>query len=367
MILFINIGLYDTIIHHASYNRENAKNYDKMDVFKYSLASYVHFYKWSKVIIYYQLSDAYISREQELQNFIEEEFKGFNLITRNYRNEKPSQWQETYELLDDNLVFYSCNHDHVFFDPDPTYIADILEDFKDNNELIILPWSHWQENLSHAWSSETYHHPLKELKILDKYLTYKVAFDINSISIINKRTYHYWWFTYDLPEQNFMRPDHPTDPIWHYGEYQSHTNIVPYREMGRHFDGYQHCAWKFLNRFCPVLEIPEGFFDYNIKINYSTKYIDGKTNINPLNDNLRIFSNSGSDFNMHKKYIPLFWKKRISEFVNNFSNSQFLDIDSIHKEIHVERVLNSWSGMSCRDLEIKKIVDSKILEYHNKI
>jgi hypothetical protein len=97
------------------------------------------------------------------------------------------------------------------------------------------------------------------------------------------------------------------------------------------------------------------------------RWNDSRAKSGNTNDNLRIFSNSGSDFNMHKKYIPLFWKKRISEFVNNFSNSQFLDIDSIHKEIHVERVLNSWSGMSCRDLEIKKIVDSKILEYHNKI
>ena len=187
MILFLNVGLFNQRLGPMQ-NREFAKNYDKIEVFKYSLSSLVYLYKWSKAIIYYQLGPEYADREKELQEYIETEFKDFNLTTRNYRNETPTQWKETFELFDENLIFYNCNHDHVFIDPDPSYFASVVKDFEHNQELISITWSHWPEYMSNSWSEDCYHLQVKDINVYDKYMTYKIPFDINSVNIINKNT-----------------------------------------------------------------------------------------------------------------------------------------------------------------------------------
>jgi len=362
MILFLNVGLFDQRL-GPIYNRDSAKNYDKVEVFKYSLSSYSKYYKWSKVIIYYQLGPEYAERDKEVYDYIVNEFKEYNLIVKNSRNHTPAEWRETFNLFDDNLILYNCNHDHVFIDPDPSYFSKIVDDFKNSEELISIAWSHWPENLANVWSNTQYHLQAQDIEFHDKYISYKIDCDINSLSVITKSLYYYWWFTHDLPERSFFRPDHFTDPIWHYGQFENHTKIVPYRELGRHFDAYQHCPWKYQNIYSAVLEIPEGFFDNNIKINYSSVYLEGKTNINPLNENLKLFSDHGSDFNMHKKFLPLFWTNRISYFKDDFNYFDQRTSDETLLNAYKQRVLNTWSGLPCEDKDIYDRLQIKIKEY----
>jgi hypothetical protein len=54
------------------------------------------------------------SRQQELEDFIKNEFKDFNLILEWQRNEYQNDWKQDYNLLDDNLIWFYCNHDHIF-------------------------------------------------------------------------------------------------------------------------------------------------------------------------------------------------------------------------------------------------------------
>jgi hypothetical protein len=356
MILFINVYITEESLTPNSQNRQNAKYSDKLDVFKYSLASLSNFYPWKKVIIYYKLDQHYIDRDQELVDFINEEFGEFDLSVRNSRNELQSQWQETYDLFDDNLIFYSCNHDHVMTESDPSYFFNLTEEFKDSEEHIAILYSHWQETISHPWQN-VYHYPTYNVNITDSHLSYDV-FDIASVYIITKKLYHHWWFTYNLPNIVFTRPDNFYNPIWHYGQFSNVKFIVPYREPGRHFDGYQHCGWKFTNNVCPVLEIPDGFFKNDIKINYSTKYIDGMTNIDPTNNELKIFSDQGTDYNYHKDFIPLFWKKRIKSFNDDFD----LASDEENRNIYVNRVVRTWDGLPCTDTNMALDILNKVYQ-----
>ena len=93
MILLFNVFITDT---HAKgvgayQNREMAKSFDKLDVYKYSLASLANVYPWKKVIINTKLDENYSGRREELNNFIREEFGKYDLLIRDYRNETPEE------------------------------------------------------------------------------------------------------------------------------------------------------------------------------------------------------------------------------------------------------------------------------------
>jgi hypothetical protein len=88
--------------------------------------------------------------------------------------------------------------------------------------------------------------------------------------------------------------------------------IIPYKEIARHFDGYFHQG--ITNNQVPSLDIPEGFFNNNIKIRYG--YDDRKegwVNINPKSEYYYAFDKSGTDYKFTLEELPLFWKHRISE------------------------------------------------------
>ena len=97
----------------------------------YSLASMAKAYPWKKAIIYYKLHEEYHDREQELIDFIRKEFEGTDLILRGTRNEYVSDWIDTYELLDDELIWFYCNHDHIYLD-NTDYLANYVSMFRKN-------------------------------------------------------------------------------------------------------------------------------------------------------------------------------------------------------------------------------------------
>jgi hypothetical protein len=320
MILYINVFItQEKIVNQGNVVRENAKYSNNLDIYKYMLASLSNFFPWKRVIINTKLDDYYESRREELNNFINQEFSQYDLIVRNTRNEYQNDWQNDYDLINDNLLLFLCNHDHIFTDPDPSYFASLVDKFKDSDDYIGIQFTAYPELGMFPWcpipwnSLENMNFELEE-----DYMSFKYPC-IHSAQVITKKVYHHWWFDYQLPNTIFGRPDWFTDHITAYHKYEDLKFIVPFRETTRHFDGYQHCTITFGNQVCPVLEIPDGFFENDIKINYSTNYINGKTNINPITNKLKIYAEDGFELNISKKYIPHFWKNKISEFKDDFS------------------------------------------------
>jgi len=312
MILFFNVFITDT---HAKgvaayQNREMAKNYDKLDIYKYSLASLSNIYPWKKVIISTKLDENYNCRREELNNFIKQEFGKYDLIIRDYRNETQEDWQKDVELLDDNLIWFSGNHDHVFIDNDYKYFSRFVNDFNNKTGLFALQYSHWPEFLYDPFFFG------KKAEFDGRYIKMFGQYH-HSLQIISKDLYKYYWFNFDLPkDQVWGRTDNFISDIFK-DEIEIYVSL---KEFCRHFDGYQHCALPYTNNIVPVLEIPDGFFQNNIRINYSQQYKQDYTNINPRAYSLKIYDKNGFDFWYSKKFIPPFWNGRIKEFINDFED-----------------------------------------------
>ena len=328
MILFFNVFITD--VHAkgvAAYqNREMAKSFDKLDIYKYSLASLANVYPWKKVIINTKLDENYSHRRDELNNFIKEEFGHYDLYIRDYRNETQEEWQKESENLNDNLIWYSGNHDHVYIDNDYEYLHESIELIKDLPGLFSMQFSHWPEFIFEPYA---YARPSQfstfSMQIIGKYH--------HSLQIISKELYNYYWFEHDLPkDQIWGRTDNFFSDIFS----EEILSFIPLRELCRHFDGYQHCPRQYQNDLVPVLEIPNGFFEKNIKINIGLQYKEGFTNCNPYNKNLQIFSKEGSDLWYSKDFIPKFWLSRISELHNEFSseaNNKFSNIEYVKRQL----------------------------------
>lgn len=304
------------------YDRGNLPNQDKLDIYMYSLASMAKAYPWKKAIIYYKLHEEYHDREQELIDFIRKEFEGTDLILRGTRNEYVSDWIDTYELLDDELIWFYCNHDHIYLD-NTDYLANYVSMFRKNysNTLSSIYFSHWPEMLCHAANGNS-----REVEGIDKVdgidiFKFSSNDRICSIQIITKKLYKHWWvdeWGSENTKNIFLpRSDH-AQSINTFKKLKQFEIFVPAKEICRHFDGYGHTIPRMTNEDCPALSIPDGFFQENIKISFSTKLDNnrkkGYTYLDPFANEYYAWSKLGTDYKWDKSDIPNFWNSRISNF-----------------------------------------------------
>lgn len=317
MILFVNtIITEDKAKFTLHYDRGNLCNNNKLDIFKYSLASLAIAYPWSKVIFKISLDDIYKPRQQELEDFIKEEFKDFNLILDWKRNEYQNDWKQSYELLDNNLIWYYCNHDHIFIDSTTTYLEELVESIKDE-QLCSVGFSHWPETIR-TIKQGLHPYPLTQIPVLNSYNINNnyVSVDSNnfdSIQIITKDLYYKWWFEGEFNHIKLPRPDFFGIGLAEIKPVPLHKTISPLKEICRHFDGYQHINPPITNNQCPAIDIPTGFFEKNIKIRYGyDDYKEGWVNINPKNPNYYAYDKSGTDYKFTLEDLPLIWRPRIS-------------------------------------------------------
>jgi hypothetical protein len=300
----------------SRYDRGNLKKSDKVDIYKYSIASLSKIYPWTKAIIYFTLDDDCKHREQELIEFINEEFSGTELIVRTNRNETVQDWIDTYELLDDELIWFYCNDDHIFLDNDLKYFQDYIDKFRQHKSksLCSIFFSHWPEMLR-LMATEGRDDDLEGIDAI--YTNSNVRVD--SIQIITRNLYKEWWVNGWLKTQLDLflpRADH-TKCIYHHKTMKPWSIYLPYREWCRHFDGYGHSRFKVSNNTCPALDIPEGFFENDIKI--SNQRNVGYTYLDVNNPNYYAHNVNGADYKWTEDQIPLFWKSRISEIQNDSS------------------------------------------------
>jgi hypothetical protein len=325
MILFCNTFITETkpSIGKGFVFRENLKLYSNFDIFKYSLASLAVAYPWSKVILKISLDEIYKSRQKELEDFINNEFNNFNLILEWKRDEYQNDWKQSYELLDDNLIWFYCNHDHIFFDSSTSYLEELVNTVKDE-DLFSLQFSHWSENVRTAKQGLNPHALLTpqkspNYKIHSNYISNETT-NFDSIQIITKDLYHKWWFEGEFNHIKLPRPDFFGIGLAEIKPIPLHKTISPLKEICRHFDGYQHVNPPITNNQCPAIDIPLGFFEKDIKIRYGyDDYKEGWTNINPKNPNYYAYDKSGTDYKFTLEDLPLIWKNRIS-FIDSNKN-----------------------------------------------
>ena len=377
-------------------DRGNLKTENKIDIAKYTLASLVKFYPWKRAIIKIQLDEDYYSKENEndLENFIKKEFEGIDLYYSNKRNLIQQDWIDTYSLINDDLIHYCCNHDHVALNDSIEYIEEIIQSIKDEykDEYVNLVFSHFSEFIRTVKCGHMDHHeyvPLnfnKEYKLEDKYASYS-GHCYDSVNIISKKLYKDWFLNGNWDDAlskfppNTFTSNHVElpriDGVGITSLYIIRNQIlfipileqkiiIPYKELARHFDGYAHQG--ITTNQAPALDIPEGFFSNNIKIRYG--YDDRKkgwVNINPKSKYYYAYDKSGTDYKFTLKEIPLFWKNRISE----------LDINpNINEEEMVQYRLKSILEMIYTDAHvypykyhpyIEKELENKILNEYLKL
>ena len=294
------------------YNRGLLPKQDKLDIYKYSLASMATAYPWSKVIIYYQLSDEYQAREGELLEFIDEIFPNVQTIVRSKRNEYIKDWVDTYELLDDDLIWFYCNHDHIFIES-TEYLEKYVNIFREkySNKKASIYFSHWPEMLCRPTSIE------KNGGLT--YAKWQTTDLVDSIQIITKQLYEEWWVRESWKEFNGENPYEVFFPrsdfnraLHQFKDVDAWEVFIPLKELCRHFDGYGHTLPIVTNSDCPSLAIPEGFFEKDIKIFLGKNKKPNYINFNPLSEHYSTDDINGADYKWTTEDIPRFWKDRIS-------------------------------------------------------
>lgn len=321
MILFVNVFITKNFA--TSYDRGRWGVQDRLDVFKYSLAS-MAVIPWTKVIIHCQLDECYKHRRGELDDYINKLFPG--AINYHTRIDKHSKWkaamEEVFAVQGDELVWFSCNDDHVFID----YDLDVLNACErrlnellasGNNPNVACYVSHWPEMLCHANYGMQYPvlHQTPHFFEVD-------WVNIDSIQIVSKAVLKHWWFTHEYGDDVFLIRSDGNMPgkgpeYIHINLDLSLRTVIPLRELARHFDGYSRPYMPGgsadINR-CTPLFVPHGFFENQIRVSFckETKK-DNSVHVNPVLANYSTVDPLGADCKLMLEDIPLFWRDKIAD------------------------------------------------------
>ena len=377
MILLVNVFLTDEVLNQDTYRYQRGyldypyqpNKYDKVDIFKYAMASY-SVIPFSKVLIYCKLDEKYKNREDDLREFIEKEFAGQKLELSFDRLEHQDDWQNIYReklvsgpgnpLPPNEPIWFCCNHDHIFMDYNLDILNEGVELLKIAGESASVYFSHWPELLHKASHPHNEKHGPTNLH--GNYLGFMLLNNNDSIQIITPELYKRWWFEEDygdafLPRSDYRLSDDQGNPIGYdirNGRRQMlhHYCYVPLRELCRHYDGYGHV--EINSNLCPAITIPPGFFENKIKIRYCwDDYRPDCVNINPTNQYYRVLDKNGVDYKWVMDDIPLFWKNRIvdidmPEYIRH--QQQEPDVEMMYIETHRnESVIDTASARMVMD------------------
>ena len=344
--------------------RGNLTQHSKLDVTKYSLASLAVAYPWKRAIINVEIAPEYSSQVdlQEFELYVKDLFKHTDLCFSTRRNLQQRDWINTYDLLNDDLILYLGNHDHIFVDSTNDYFIKLVDHVRENlssNPSIAI--SHWPENI--RWAKSGYielneHYPRQmnqQYVIGELSLQYSTAC-IDSLLVITKQTYKEW-FLEDVWGSGVTIPR--TEGIGQHSiltikssrgkSLSKQTMHVPYRELFRHFDGYMHQLID--NNTCPSLSIPHGFFDSSMKIRYGyDDYQIESVNINPQKANYYAYSVDGTDYKYTLETLPLFWKNKVAEIDKN---------EYIDEEVLIQHRLHSIITMMYSDSRYNPYIDEE--------
>jgi hypothetical protein len=321
------------------YDRGNLSTPNKLDILKYSLASYAVAYPWKRVILNLELDPDYISldKQQELKEFAFKVFKNTEILYSERRNITQEDWIKTYELINDDIIFYQGNHDHIFIDNSTSYLEELVKLKEIYKGKLTISTSHFPESIRTAKGCyiNLLEGEVKPSSFSDDYEiknnhVYRTGKIFDSLIIITREIFENWfiegdWNKVSIPHNIFpsgkleLARTEGTGIINIVGIKEiinspmiEQSIVVPFKELFRHFDGYYHQY--ITNNQCPAIDIPPGFFENDIKIRYGyDDYKEGWVNINPKNTYYYAYNKSGTDYKFTLKDLPLVWKNRISD------------------------------------------------------
>jgi hypothetical protein len=304
MILLINVKITSYGLSHYDRAAWLPKS-DRMDIFKYCLASYATMLPLiSKCEFYIELAPEFINRRDELEEYIKSLYPETKLSLNWHRHYYSHQWRTWCDntITDDNEpIWFAGNDDHIFIDSTLDVLSaglDLLQN--DRNPLSQLYYSHWPEQMRLA-----YHQ--KGTLSDDKNYIVRDWRTFDAITIMKGARWKQYWFGQDWGNLELYR----TDPLWHAGYKLTGPVYVPTKELVRHYDGYSHVG--DLSNITPPLFIPPGFFDSNMVIKIGFIERDNTcTNLNPASEWLYHFNKWGTDYRWLPNDLPLFWRNRIA-------------------------------------------------------
>jgi hypothetical protein len=390
-----NGGFWDK--QNVSYDRGNLSTPNKIDVVKYALSSTAKAYPWKRAIIKVELDSEFSSEKEkaDLEAFVREEFKDTELFFFNVRNKFQEDWIETYDLINDDFIYYQGNHDHIFFNASNEYLKSIVDEIRQDGDYKYktIVTSHWCEIIRAAkcgyikpyWLGGPPQHDQyyptqfhKNYNEKDNFVTFDgSAFD--SYNIITKDLYHNWFLEGDWNVLSVKKSIFPTgrlelprtEGVGIVGMNELKNTFLkvptpiqkmyaPYEEVFRHFDGHFH--QKISNDICPAIDIPVGYFEKQMKIRYGyDDYKEGWTNINPKNDHYYAFDKTGTDYKFTLNDLPYIWKDRIVEVDSNPNIS-----DEEMVQYRLKSILETIYNDSRYNQHINESIKDKILNQYLK-
>ena len=307
MFLYMNVYISDARL--TPINRGHLRKESRSDVFKYMLSSLACIDRITDGVVRVEFDEPYAKQFDAIVKHGHEVF-GNKVKFINKRATTSTEWQQHLavdmsHVPDNESVMFFCNDDHIFIDSnlDMLYTCiDAMESDPEPYKAVVL--SHWPEHLKVAKAS--FCTRLQEHK---DFITFYWGSD-DSYQVVNARLLRKWF--------DSRQPGHPgwlprSDcAFWNVQQYKA---WVPKKELVRHFDGYgpqNMCIGE-----APPLEIPEGFFTGNIRIDIGgDARRPGWTLFNP-DMPVKTTHTTGADYKWVEEDIPLFWQGKIAQIEYN--------------------------------------------------
>ena len=336
----------------------------KIDIFRYSLASYACL-NWSKVVVRVAGDDQ--SAIQALVPYIQDLFPNAEVaLTRSDTGSKYARALET-AGPGDPWVFFSPNNDHPFIHHDKQVFEPLLKAAETAEQNYGLPvsilFSHFTEAINSIKADKfLYGYTGDFCKILcEDESSYTVKYDhLSLLSLQIFRRNHLKKMMEIAGDRRVVR----TECLGQYNEYQVPTVvIIPKEECCRHYDAYMHTSFVVKDFITaskvPPLFIPDGFFEKKIRIRYGfDRYDQAYVNINPKSNNYIFDSPDGTDMGVTLDRLPAFWRTRIEAVVKG---PEFEDLLGNKNSQLALNVINPWREKSI--VEIRLAVIYRIVFY----
>ena len=312
MILFMNVKVTSKGI--SVYDRGMLKNYQRYQIFCYTLSS-LSVIPWSKVFLYIEVDETQVQFKDAVFNHARRLFPDAVIEPRQLAYQK--EWQkvvEDIEAINDELVLYSGNDDHVFIDSTLDAILGLeskMLQSLDNSHHVIGSCTHLPEVISDVVNRPSF--TLDDGFLVGRLPKGRDKTGLNFISmlLVSKAVLRSWWFSTDYGDSEIRRTDGtPASNCFVQCDFES-VCVVSLREIIRHFDAYSHNKVDIAN--CPPLTIPEGFFENNIILQYGGTPKSGVTLVDSLNPDNSAVAEDGADWQTTLDEIPLFWRDAVAE------------------------------------------------------
>jgi hypothetical protein len=309
MKVLFNVKITDVRMGYPYRRASWMPNPERMDVFKYCLASTAVFKPLvSKFIFCITLAPELTHRHAELEAYIQELFPADKLELIWQRCDYGRDWKRICDkYLDDpdEVVWLACNDDHIFIDTNLDMVESAVNWLDlDPDPNAVMYYSHWPEQMRMS------KHYNGELTSDGDFIRYNWETYDGIMMLKAGRLKKYW--ERDYGDASMFKVDYLGA---FYGYKCPGPVYAPTKEIVRHYEGYSHVNDNMpqtLENIVPPLFIPPGFFENDIKVAIGFHERDDSwTNFNPAAQWLYNANLSGTDYRWVEEDIPLFWKLRL--------------------------------------------------------